>query len=352
MDRREFLAASAGAIAGAAFTPAQVSTAPPRSPALHTRRQLRMVCAYPSAPAGTFDTAHGIAVRLESIIGAGYRINLETCCTGSIAAFEAGAAEIVFATEAANARRLPALAATTGLPGAFAQNPEDARDWLTGAGGRLWHHMHDATGLQPLYAGPEGSLPSLWSRRPIESFSGLKVASIAPLRGEVLKGLGADLIALAPSDFAGALASGEIDAVEVVSQADALALGVARIARFCLEGAVAAHAGSHALTFNPALWGSFTPATRAAVTALANTFPSQVFSKTAANELALKAAVQTALGVTYSRAGERVQAAVDRLSEAVIADFESRYSKTVAPVALPWRYPLLTGKQIAIQRIA
>jgi TRAP-type mannitol/chloroaromatic compound transport system substrate-binding protein len=329
MDRREFLAASAGAIASAAIAPAQALTARPQTPALRTRQHLRMFCEYPSAAAGTFDTAYALSVRLQRILSEGYRIEVATSCIGSIAAFREGAAEIVFASEAANTTHLPALAATTGLPGRFAQKPQDARTWLTQAGGSLWHRLHEATGLQPIYAGPEGTLPSLWSRSPLESFCGLKVASAAPLRGHVLKGIGADLIALAPAEYADALASGTVDAVEMPSVADAIALGLARVTRNCLEGAVGAHSGTRALTFSPVLWRSLTPHERAAVTRLAQKFPYEIFSKTAANEQALKAAAHANLGVNFSRTGEHIQATLDRLSEAVIADFQSKYSQTI-----------------------
>lgn len=348
MNRREFLAATAGVISGAVIPPAQASKVDPHMPAVHTRRNLRMVCDYPPGPAGTADTAFALSKRLEHLLGEDYRIELISGHTGSIAAFRDGTADITFASETANAACLPALAATTGLPGRFALSPESARIWLTATGGNLWHRMHRLTGLQPLYAGPEGATPTLWSSQPLQSFSGLIVASAAPLRGEVFKGLGAELVPLAPADFAEALANGTIDAVETATVADAMALGVVRVARHALEGAAGAHSGSRALTFRPSLWQTFTPRAQAAVTKLAQIFPDQMYSQIAANEPALKTVLQSAFRINFAHAGDQIQTAVDRLSEAIIADFQSRHGQSAA---LPWHCPPLSGKQIATQRI-
>lgn len=307
-----------------------------------------MVCEYPPGHSGTADTAFALSNRLEHLLGEDYRIELASSSIGSIAAFRDGTADITFASETANAADVPALAATTGLPGRFALSPETARNWLMSEGGNPWHRMHDTAGLHPLYAGPEGTTPSLWSRLPLLTLSGIKVASTAPLRGEVLKGLGAEVVHLAPADFADALASGTIDAVEISTIADAMALGVVGVARHALEGLMGVHAGTRALTFRPSLWQTLTPAAQAAVTKLAQIFPDQMYSKAVANEPALKTVLQSAFRVNFSCDGGQIQTAVDRLSEAVIADFQSRHGQSAA---LPWHCPPLSGKQIATQRI-
>lgn len=325
MNRREFFAA-AGAIAANALTAnftARAKELP--APALHTKRRLVLVCAYPKSAAGTHDVAACLASRLERLLGGGsVEIEVKASTLGSIDALKSGGAHMTLAGEGANVGRIPALAFVSGLPGRFAHDPNFAGGWLTGSGQRLWHQAHQETGLLPLYAGSQGVSPGIWSRRPISSFSGLKIAAAPGPRADVLSALGTQTTPLAPADYADALSSGAVDAVELSSLEDAIALGVVRAAPYCLNSALAPHAGPLALTFAPSLWHGLPQAVRTAVRQDILAFAAHRQVRASENEDALKAALSAAFGCAFQQLNTAKIATIDRLSEAIIADYASR----------------------------
>lgn len=328
MNRREFLHAASGAALGmvAAQTGALAasSASAPAAPAVHTTRRLVLATPYPAAASGTHDAAVTLARKLEHLLG---EVSLEVRedSRGSLAAFEAADADITLASEALNITACPPLALVAGLPGRFAPSLDATRTWLTGKGHRLWTRAHAPARLVPLYAGSEGEIPALWSKRRLDAVSGLTIAAAPGLRSEVLAGLGAKVITLAPGTLREALATGAIDSAEIASLEDALALGIPDIAPHCLEGLTAAHAGPLAFTVAPRHWRMLSPARRQAIADLARTFGFDHSRRQQHNAPALKAALAQARGLRFSTPPPALSAMVDRLSEAVVADLAARF---------------------------
>lgn len=350
MRRRDFMALAGGAAVMAASSPLSRAIAghAVRAPAVHTKRRFVMGCAVPRSAGGTYDRAARLAGRLAGKLGDAVVIDVATVDVGSRAAFAAGRADMMFAAECENVDEAPALAFFCGLPGRFASAPAAAEAWLSAAGEHVWRRAHGQIALRPIYAGTEGTRPSLWSRQKLESLAGINIATASTLHAEVAAALGATVVALQPSAYAAALDDGVVDAVEVSSIEDALALGIVGIARYCLDGALAPHAGPVALTCAPAVLKSVPMLGSLAVREDVWEFARLTRTESERNHLALRAAVAASRYCQFDAPSGDLRNAVDRLAEAVLADYASRDDACREAGGITMAALRFGGKQIAL----
>jgi TRAP-type mannitol/chloroaromatic compound transport system substrate-binding protein len=283
---------------------------------LHLTTRHKLACAWPQSAGGTFDAALDIARVIEATLEG---------CSVEVVPDAPAMAEFSFGAEHVHASTNPALGFCAGLPGRFALPPPAAAAWLTGDGERLWQDASARTLRSlPLFAGCEGASPALWSARDIQNFAGLKVAGSAGLPAELLAAAGATSVGVPAAEYARALADRRIDAVYVASLEDALMLGLPRTAGHCLEGALAAHGGPLALRVAHDVWHSLPAGAQNRLRKQVAKSGTRRYTRVAGNHRALMNALREAHGLRTQRAGETLQGTLDRLSEAIVADFSSR----------------------------
>lgn len=319
MNRRDVITSS-GAAALCAILPAGGSLASPLAkPAIHAIKRLRLACDWPQAAGGTFDAALDVARTIEIALG---NCAVEVVPAGSTAAD----ADISFGNEHAHAVDNSALALIAGLPGRFALPPLASAHWLTTSGERLWQEAAQRTAqVIPVYAGCEGTRPTLWSRHEIANFSGLKTAGAAGLCAELLSAAGATRVDLPVAEWVPALTAGTIDAVHVAGLEDALVLGLPRHARYCLTGAIAAHGGPLALRIPAGLWHALPDHVRQHLRARVTTAGSRHTARMAQNDCTLRNAMTEAFGLrVLEQVPPNLQTTIDRVAEAIMADCAGR----------------------------
>ncbi len=320
MNRRDVIT-TAGAAALLAALPAGASRAAQQgAPALHLTKRLRLSCPWPQAAGGTFDAALNIARVIETAVE-GASVELIAPSPG-----HDHAGDLSFSSEHVQAANNPALAFIAGLPGHFALAPDVSAHWLTASGAALWREAaaRSSTAI-PLYAGCEGVAPSLWLRQEIMSLTGLRVAGTDGLIADLLTACGASPVALHPSLWAAALASGDIDAIHVASLEDALTLGLQRHAKHCLPLALMAHAGPLALRLPRHVWNALGPSVQRRLRIEVADSGLRRHVRSAHNHQALLAATAEAYGVRIeSFRNDDIQRTIYRLSEAIVADYSGR----------------------------
>ena len=107
--------------------------------------------------------------------------------------------------------------------------------WLYFGGGMaLWEEAMAAFGIKPLFAGSSGISAGGWYRREIndlEDLKGLKLR-MAGLGGEVMERLGATPVLTPPSEVFQAMASGTVDAAELIGPWNDMAFGLFDVADY------------------------------------------------------------------------------------------------------------------------
>ncbi len=107
--------------------------------------------------------------------------------------------------------------------------------WLYFGGGMaLWDEAMAAFGIKPLFAGSSGISAGGWYRREInnlEDLKGLKLR-MAGLGGEVMERLGATPVLTPPSEVFQAMASGTVDAAELIGPWNDMAFGLFDVANY------------------------------------------------------------------------------------------------------------------------
>jgi len=228
MDRREFLkstgAAAAAASAATAAVAETAAPAPPGSatlaaPALATGvRELRLAIAWPDGVCGPADQARRLGQRIAAISGGRYRIAYTAGIANGLAAVRAGDADLYYASEHGHLDAHRALAYFAGLPGNRAIGARHLSAWmLVGGGQQAWDDLAVEFGVKAMLAGHTGERPYFLARRRMDDVSGLSGEKVAVLglARDVARGLGLVPVTLPAADAAGALARGDLLAVEL-----------------------------------------------------------------------------------------------------------------------------------------
>lgn len=314
MNRRDFIAFSgaAAAVAGPGVTAARALTTPGKRPII-------LACPYPEGPGGSYEAARLLAAGLGRTLGEPVTIVRAPAPGSSIAALSGGTAQFYFGGEYGNAAFSPALGFLAGLPGDLSCDAIGLQRLLTGPGERLWDRGLGAHNVKALLAGLEGPAPGLWSRQALSALSGCKVATSGGLQADVLRALGAVPVLLEAEAIAPALGNGTLDAAAMASLEDALALGLPRIAKICMEGALARHGGPLALAMPRTWWERLPSAQKAGLRDLAHASAHQPAAVEAQYQ-ALRGAIADAFAVSFISPPASLRDAVRRVSEAVVAD--------------------------------
>lgn len=248
--RRRFLTLAAAGTAAAAVRPA----------AAQTRRQVRMVTAWPAAFPGFADSAGRLARRITVLTGGALTVQVLPAgeLMGAFDVFDAvgaGEVEMYHALDSYWQGRSSAFAFFAGVP--FGLTAEEHAAWIHHGGGQaLWDEVAAPFSIKPLLAGNTGAHQTGWYNRPIRDpgeLKGLRVA-VAGLGGQILRRLGASAMALPGRELAPALAAGRIDGAEWLGPWNALAIGLPSAARYVTYPGVFAPNTAITLGLNLDFW--------------------------------------------------------------------------------------------------
>lgn len=325
MDRREFLRTTGGAAAatatGAAAAGAGTFSEDIKAPHVGGgTREVGLAMAWPDNGRGFGDSARRLARRIEALTDGRYRITLLEGADGTGAALTHGMAHAHLAHHGA-------FAYFGGLPGDVGLAPADLAAWLEVGGGQgLWDGLAAEHGFKPLIAGHGGAEPPLWSATPLASLTDLEGAKVyAPgLGAEVARALGAEPVALAPHEVAGALADGSIRFAEWGGALHSMALGLHTAAAFATGTGINGNGTALSLDVRLSFWeGLGTTDRMAFAAAAAEEFRVSVWEARAHEDI-VRSALGQAHGVHYSRFPADVSDAVSRVAAATVAHVARR----------------------------
>ena len=326
MNRRDFISSAGTTAAALAFGGAAALAGAVPAPAIVARRRRDLVLAspFPQSASGPSDWAFRLARRLERALDDRVRVHLSTVPGSSIEVLGTGAADLVFAPESANFIHEPALAFMAGLPSAFALPARVQHSWLASREGQaLWDECHERFGTKPLLAGNDGPRPGLFARRPLGSFTGLKVAAEG-LPAAVLRGLGAEPRAVPPGERRAALARGEIDAADAGSYDSASAVGLISSAAVCIGGVLPPAGDVFALTMRQQTWQAFSGSEQHALRNAANENAREMLETAEANANAMRHVLAQAGGLCYIFIDSGLATAAGRVELALMAEIATR----------------------------
>jgi len=226
MKRRDLLAGGVAASALAAPAIAQ------------ERTTWRMVTTWPKNAPGVGLNAERFARHIGAMSGG--RLVVETFAAGELVpAFEAldavqrGVAEMSHSASFFWLGKSDALSYFGSIP--FGLMAPEIMGWLYFGGGlELWAEAMAEFDAKPLFAGSSGVSAGGWFRREIntlEDLRGLKFR-IAGLGAEVMRRLGATTVLTPPSEVFTAMASGTVDAAELIGPWNDQTFGLYRVAEY------------------------------------------------------------------------------------------------------------------------
>lgn len=229
IDRRSVLGA-AGALSAATLASA---------PAIAKETTVwRMVTTWPRNAPGVGVNAQRFADRVGVLSGG--RLTIELSAAGElIPAFEAldavqqGTADLSHSAPFFWLGKSKALNYFGSIPLGLLDSEIAA--WLYFGGGMaLWEETMADFGIKPIFAGSSGISAGGWYRKEInglDDLQGLKLR-MAGLGGEVMKRLGATPVLTPPSEVFQAMASGTVDAAELIGPWNDMAFGLFEVADY------------------------------------------------------------------------------------------------------------------------
>ncbi|SMF18118.1 TRAP-type mannitol/chloroaromatic compound transport system, substrate-binding protein [Tistlia consotensis] len=267
MKRRAFLtgAATAGVAAAAASTLAKPAIA-------QGKRELKMVTTWPKNFPGLGTGAQRAADRITAATEG--RITVKVYAAGELVppfesfdAVSSGTADCMHAAAYYWQGKSKGFNFFTAVPMGLLQPEMDA--WIQFGGGQeLWDELGAKFNLKPLPCGNTGVQMGGWFRKEIKSvedFKGLKFR-MPGAGGEVLRKLGAAVVALPGGEIFPALQSGAIDATEWVGPWNDMAFGFYRVAKFYYWPGYHEPGSMLECTWNKGVWDSFSKADQGLIT--------------------------------------------------------------------------------------
>ncbi|SLN44400.1 TRAP transporter substrate-binding protein [Oceanibacterium hippocampi] len=268
MDRRSFI--KGASVAGAAVAATAAANLP--APALaQGKRELKMVTTWPKNFPGLGTGAQRVADRITK--SSDGRITVKVFAAGELVppfesfdAVSSGTADMYHAADYYWQGKSTAFNFFTAVPFGFLANELDA--WVNFGGGQeLWDELAGDFGLKSLMAGNTGVQWGGWLNKEINSVEDLKGLKfrMPGLGGEVLRKLGASVVALPGGEIFPALQSGAIDGTEWVGPWNDLAFGFYKVAKYYYWPGYHEPGSGLALGMSKKVWESFSPADQALV---------------------------------------------------------------------------------------
>jgi TRAP-type mannitol/chloroaromatic compound transport system substrate-binding protein len=267
IDRRKFLVRS-GLAAGVAVT----FPAPAIAQGI---RELKLVTSWPKGLPGLGTSAERMG---QSITAAsGKRMQVKVYGAGEmVSAFEAfdavsaGVADMYHSAEYYWESKSPGFSFFAAVP--FGFTADEMAAWIHFGGGQaLWDELSASFGVKALASTNTGVQMGGWFTKEVqgpESYKGLRYR-MPGLGGEVLRRLGAVVVALPGGEIIPALKSGAIDASEWVGPWNDLVLGLNKVSKYYYYPGFHEPGTVLSTGVNKKLWDSFSAEDRAMITMVA-----------------------------------------------------------------------------------
>lgn len=330
MKRRALLTGAAGGVAaGAAGLVATSAVAQPAE-----RRTWRMVTTWPPGAPGVGVNAQRLADKITAMSGG--RLTVELFAAGELVpAFEAldavqqGVAELSHSAPFFWLGKSEALNYFGSIP--FGLTASEIAGWLYFGGGmELWEEALADFGIKPLFAGSSGISAGGWFRREINSLEdirGLKFR-IAGLGGEVMRRLGATVVLTPPSEVFAAMASGAVDAAELIGPWSDQAFGLFRVAEYYYVPAFHEVGPTAELLINRRAWDALPDDLKAVVEEAAAASAMRYHADYAYHNVPALEALVEEHGVELRTFPDEVVEALGRVSLEVLEELGSRNELT------------------------
>jgi TRAP-type mannitol/chloroaromatic compound transport system substrate-binding protein len=258
MDRRDFLKTT-GAAAVAAGTAVSTAHAPgdgPATPAVLSGTRL-LVLGSEWAPESAGFGPERLAQRLAMATDGRYRIEVAHGNTD---------ADLTYGSASRHAGLHPAFAYFAGLPFAQGLDAPAQHAWLAVGGGEmLWDDLGLQFGFKPLLAGHTGPGAGVWAAARLETLADLARATlhVEGLAADVVRGLGATAVQMAPNELRAALAGGRIQAAEWLGPLVVVAPDLQPLAQRLYEPGFHRRGAALSLTVRKGVWDAMSAADRA-----------------------------------------------------------------------------------------
>lgn len=267
IDRRKLLV-SGGLAAG-------VAAAFPTPAIGQGIRELKLVTSWPKGLPGLGTSAERIAQLITA--GSGKRIQVKVFGAGEmVSAFEAfdavsaGVADMYHAAEYYWEAKSPGFSFFAAVP--FGLTADEMAAWIHFGGGQaLWDELAAGFGVKALPSTNTGVQPGGWFTKEVrgpESYKGLRYR-MPGLGGEVLRRLGAVVVALPGGEIIPALKSGAIDASEWVGPWNDVVLGLHKVSKYYYYPGFHEPGTVLSTGINKKLWDSLTSEDRNLITLVA-----------------------------------------------------------------------------------
>lgn len=230
IDRRSLLIGG-GAMAGAAATFAAPAIA-------QGLREIRMVTSWPKGLPGLQASAERIAQAITTVTGK--RLQVKVFAADEMVkpfevfdAVSSGVADMYHSAEYYWEKQSPGFSFFAAVP--FGFTADEMAAWIHFGGGQaLWDELSARFNIKPLLSTNTGVQMGGWFTKEVkgpESYAGLKYR-MPGLGGEVLRRLGAVVVALPGGEIVPALKSGAIEASEWVGPWNDMVLGLHKVSKY------------------------------------------------------------------------------------------------------------------------
>ncbi len=331
MDRREFIKTTGAAVAAVTATKtataeANAATELAAPATIKGRRELRLVSPWGNGVAGLADEVFQLARALTDASDGRLsvrRVDSDAVSNkGSIATLKSGQADLYVGIEHDNARHHPAFSYFAGLPHTLGLDANDLDAWLHIGGGQdLWDSLSAQFGVKSLLVGHLGTNPAIWSSATLSdrtNFSGLKIAAQG-LGASVATALGGTVVDVPSSELADALAQGKIVAAEWGNNYHNMTLGLHQTTSNITAPGLHVSGTAVAFSVGHELWQKLTPTERALIEGCAQTGFRNSRAIAAHQEAVLSKTLQEVHKMRTSTAHAELNAAISRVTDAVVA---------------------------------
>ncbi|MBL8564233.1 MAG: hypothetical protein JNM89_00780 [Hyphomicrobiaceae bacterium] len=320
MHRREFLKSTSIAALAAGTLPAAAATAS-GDLAAPAPRMLRLATPWADAVAGPGDHAQRLAARIAAATSGRWNVEVAVAqnAPGSVIG---GDAELCLAPERANAARHRAFAWFSSLPSRIGLDADAHAAWIaTGGGQELWDELGADHNLKGLLAGWTGAAPALWSRVPFATPSDLagKRIAVEGLASDIVAGLGALPVTVAPDEIADALAAGEIDSAVAPDASLWTRRRLLSAAPYAYHSNLDRGGGAITLATRRSFWDALTEGDRILLSALSAEAFAASFAEAAA-EAAMAAALPSDLLAPIAPLPAAIDEVIERIAMSVVAE--------------------------------
>lgn len=296
-----------------------------------------MVTAWPKGFPGLGTSAERFAERVGAATDGALSIKVMAAgeLVGAFETFDAvslGTADMYHAGEYYFQGKHKAFNFFTGVP--FGLTANEISSWVKFGGGQeLWDELSGRFGIKPLLVANTGAQMGGWFKREIDSVEDLRGLKIRMpgLGGEVMRRLGAAVVALAGGDIFAALQSGAIDAAEWIGPWNDMAFGFHQAAPHYYFPGFHEPGSALALGVNKGVWESLSPAERAIFEAVAEAEHDRSLAEFNARNAGALKTLASEHGVVAKSFSDEILREIGRVSGELLAEIaaEDEFSRRV-----------------------